>query len=75
MDEKKSGVTIYTMSDCIFCDVIKARLIHEGIPYDEITDPFVIAGKGYTTVPHIETGDISMNFDDSIKWLNANRSQ
>ena len=62
---------LYTMDDCIYCSMLKARLAHEKIEYEEIKDADVIAEKGFATVPQLEVGWQTLDFNQSIAWLNG----
>jgi len=64
---------LYSMDDCVYCAMLKARLAHEGIKYDEITDPTIISGKGFATVPQLDNGLQILDFNHAIAWLNGGR--
>lgn len=63
-------MTLYTMDDCSYCTMLKLRLSCEGIQYEEIKDESVIAEKGFATVPQLEVGEQTLDFNKAIAWLN-----
>lgn len=63
-------IKLYTMDDCIYCTMLKARLNHEKVQYEEIKDAAVIAEKGFATLPQLEIyGDV-FDFNQAISFLN-----
>ena len=62
---------LYTMDDCVYCTMLKARLAHEKIKYEEIKDVAVIEEKGFATVPQLEVESQTLDFNQSIAWLNG----
>ena len=59
------------MDDCIYCTMLKARLNHEKIQYEEIKNDAVIAEKGFPTVPQLEIHDKVFDFNQAIAFLNG----
>lgn len=64
-------ITLYTMDDCIYCTKLKARLKAEDIPYKEVNDTSVIKEKGFETVPQMEMEGRTLNYYQSVEWLDA----
>ena len=62
---------LYTMDDCVYCTMLKLRLSCEGIQYEEIKDESVIAEKSFATVPQLEVDGQTLDFNQSIAWLNG----
>lgn len=63
-------MTIYTTDNCIYCTMLKQRLDHQKIAYEEITDGDIINEKGFATVPQLDTGGDILDFDKAISYLN-----
>ena len=61
---------LYTMDDCIYCTMLKTRLNHEKIQYEEIKDSAVITEKGFLTVPQLEINENIFDFNQAIAFLN-----
>lgn len=65
-------IKLYTMDNCVFCNIVKKRLEFEKIAYQEIKEWKVIAEKGFQTVPQLELpSGVTMNYAEAINWLNS----
>ena len=64
-------MTLYTMDNCPWCEILKKRLTHANIDYVENKDAQVIREKGFKTVPRLEfpNGKL-MDFEQAISWVN-----
>lgn len=62
---------LYSMDDCPWCDILKMRLKHAEIEYEEIKDMEIIQAKGFKTVPRLQFPDgLLMDFEQAIAWVN-----
>lgn len=50
-------IKLYSLKGCPMCDHAKEVLTARNIPFEQIIDPDVIAGKGISHVPVLETED------------------
>ena len=50
-------IKLYSLKGCPMCDHAKEVLAAHNIPFEQIMDPDVIAGKGISHVPVLETED------------------
>lgn len=64
---------LYTMDDCAYCSMLKARLKFEGVQYEEINDKNIIHELSFDTVPQLEVNGNTMDFYKSISWLNQDK--
>lgn len=62
---------LYTGEDCVYCTMLKLRLAHEKIGYTEVTDAGLIRELGFETVPRLQISGRTMDFDQSVAWLNS----
>lgn len=67
--------TLYTMDDCVFCQILKSRLSFEKIDYLEINDTETIQQLGFETVPRLMVDGKDLDFNQSVAWLNSRRSK
>jgi glutaredoxin len=58
------------MDDCVYCSVLKQRLQHDGVRYEEVKDQNIIKEKGFATLPRLEVGGEILDFNTAIAWLN-----
>lgn len=64
-------MTLYTMDNCVYCDMLKLRLQHEQLSYQEIKDQSEIESRGFETVPQLQVSGQTMDFNQAIAWLNS----
>ena len=50
-------IKLYSLKGCPMCDHAKEVLTAHNMPFEQIMDPDVIAGKGISHVPVLETED------------------
>lgn len=65
-------ITLYSMDNCPWCDLVKMRLGFANIEYNEVKDIEVIKAKQFATVPQLElpTGKI-LDHNETIAWINT----
>lgn len=63
---------LYSMDGCPWCEVLKMRLNHSKIEYEEIKDEATILEKGFPTVPRLQVdNNTTLDFEQAIRWVNA----
>lgn len=55
---------------CPKCSVLEKKLRQKNISYEEVNDVEIMKEKGYLTVPVLEVDGISMDFKQSVDWVN-----
>lgn len=62
-------VILYS-THCPRCCVLEKKLKQKNISYKEVNDIDIMREKGYLEVPILEVDNKSMNFKESINWIN-----
>ncbi len=64
----KHELTLYTQPDCMYCDMMKAKLEQWGYKYktkniktDEASRAFIVMDEGHRTVPQLYYGKTHIN--------------
>ncbi len=64
----KHELTLYTQPDCMYCDMMKAKLGQWGYKYktknikaDEASRAFIVMDEGHRTVPQLYYGKTHIN--------------
>lgn len=63
-------VILYS-THCPRCCVLEKKLKQKNISYKEVNDIDIMREKGYLEVPILEADNKSMNFKESINWINS----
>lgn len=63
-------VILYS-THCPRCCVLEKKLKQKNISYKEVNDIDIMREKGYLEVPILEVDNKSMNFKESINWINS----
>ena len=56
---------------CPRCCVLEKKLQQKNISYEEVNDTDIMREKGYLTVPVLEVDGTSMDFKESVDWVNS----
>lgn len=63
-------VVLYS-THCPKCNVLEKKLKQKNISYEEVTDIEIMKKNGYLTVPVLEVDGVSMDFKQSVDWVNS----
>ena len=63
-------VVLYS-THCPRCNVLEKKLQQKNIQYEEVNDVEIMMEKGYMSAPILEVDDASMNFKESVDWINS----
>jgi len=68
--EMKHELTLYTQLNCVYCDMMKAKLDEWGYKYnvknikeDDNARAFIVLDEGHKTVPQLYYGSFNINRD------------
>lgn len=64
------NIILYS-THCPRCCVLEKKLKQKNISYKEVNDIDIMREKGYLEVPILEVDNKSMNFKESINWINS----
>ena len=66
--EMKHELTLYTQPNCVYCDMMKAKLDEWGYKYnvknikeDDNARAFIVLDEGHKTVPQLYYGNFNVN--------------
>jgi glutaredoxin len=66
--EMKHELTLYTQPNCMYCDMMKAKLNEWGYKYnvkniqeDDAAKAFIVLDRGHRTVPQLHYGRMNIN--------------
>lgn len=51
--------------------MLEKKLKQKNISYEEVTDIEIMKKNGYLTVPVLEVDGVSMDFKQSVDWVNS----
>ena len=54
---------------CPKCKILKTKLDHKGIQYENITDVDVMKEKGFKEAPKLEVDGVVYGFKEAVDWL------
>ena len=54
---------------CPRCRVLKSKLDHKNIKYENISDIELMKAKGFTEAPKLEVNGVVMNFKEAVAWI------
>ena len=64
------SIILYS-THCPKCCVLEKKLQQKNISYEEVNDIEIMREKGYLTVPVLEVDGTSMDFKESVDWVNS----
>ena len=62
-------VVLYS-TGCPKCNVLKKKLAHSNITFEEVTDVDIMTAKGFVEVPKLEVDGVVMGFAEANQWIN-----
>lgn len=66
-------VILYS-NNCPQCKCLEKLLKDKKIVYQEINDVDLMISKGFKSMPMLEVDNVTMNYADSLKWVNKNNN-
>ncbi|WP_024347451.1 glutaredoxin family protein [Lacrimispora indolis] len=63
-------VILYS-THCPKCEVLKKKLVSNGIDFDEVNDIKIMVEMGFMTAPVLDVDGEFMNFSDANRWINT----
>ena len=75
----KHELTLYTQTNCVYCDMMKAKLDEWGYKYnvkniqkDDSAKAFIVLDEGHKTVPQLYYGKANVNRDVNTEEFTQN---
>ena len=75
----KHELTLYTQTNCVYCDIMKSKLDEWGYKYnvkniqkDDDARAFIVIDKGHRTVPQLYYGNSNVNHNVNTEEFTQN---